>query len=179
MSVLGPKLIASTFHFVVKVAFILAAAGALIMIVAPALPSGWLQFLSFDLRSGPLYVSFPVFEGAAARWWIWAMELVSRVCRASVLYLLMRILEPIQVGEPFHREMPKRLRWIAFVIVFGSLLRTFFCAALLNASRVATAELRISWAIDIDAIFVGIVLLVLAEVFRRGYALRTESELTI
>jgi hypothetical protein len=37
----------------------------------------------------------------------------------------------------------------------------------------------ISWAIDFDAIFMGILLVVLAEVFRRGYALKAESELTV
>jgi hypothetical protein len=37
----------------------------------------------------------------------------------------------------------------------------------------------ISWAIDFDGIFMGVVVIVLAEVFRRGYALKTENELTV
>jgi hypothetical protein len=41
------------------------------------------------------------------------------------------------------------------------------------------AGAQFSWAIDFDAIFMGIVLVVLAEVFRRGYVLKTESELTV
>ena len=64
-------------------------------------------------------------------------------------------------------------------VVTSVLLRTVFCAALLNTGTVAESGARVSWAIDSDAIFMGILLVVLAEVFRRGYALRTESELTV
>jgi len=64
-------------------------------------------------------------------------------------------------------------------IVIGSLLRKVFCAKLLNMGSVAESGARFSWAIDFDAIFMGILLVVLAEVFRRAYALKTESELTV
>ena len=107
------------------------------------------------------------------------MELVSRTCHAVILYLLMRILEPVGAGEPFHLKMPNRLRMMGCAVVIGSLLRTFFCAALLNWGAVNESGVHFSWAIDFDAIFMGIVLVVLAEVFRRGYVLKTESELTV
>ncbi len=96
-----------------------------------------------------------------------------------VLYLLMRILEPAGAGEPFHPKMPNRLRVMGFVVVIGSLLRTVFCAALIKPWSVTVSGAHLSWAIDFDAIFMGILLVVLAEVFRRGYALKTESELTV
>jgi hypothetical protein len=64
-------------------------------------------------------------------------------------------------------------------VVIGSLLRTVFCVELLKMGTVPESGAHFSWAIDFDAIFMGILLAVLAEVFRRGYALKTESELTV
>ncbi len=183
MNLVGPKSIASKLHLAVKVLFFLAIPGVLLMSIAPilTLPNGvgMLRYVSFDVRSGPLEASFNLLRGTEARWWIWAMELVSRIYHAVVLYLLMRILEPVGAGEPFHPKTPNRLRMIGGAVVIGSLLRTVFCAALLNWGTVNESGAHLSWAIDFDAIFMGIVLVVLAEVFRRGYVLKTESELTV
>ncbi len=179
MNLIGPKSIASKLNLVVKIVFYLAVARVLIMAIAPAVPFFSLQYLSFDVQSGPLQASFPMLQGTEARWWIWAMELVSRTCHAAVIYLLMRILAPVGAGELFHPGTPNRLRMMGCVVVIGSLLRTTFCAALLKWGMALESGARVSWAIDTDAIFMGIVLVILAEVFRRGYALRTESELTV
>ncbi|MGB3631571.1 MAG: DUF2975 domain-containing protein [Terracidiphilus sp.] len=122
---------------------------------------------------------FDVFRGTEARWWIWGMELVSRACHLVVLYLLMRILEPVGTGELFHLKAPSCLRMMGWAVVAGSLLRTVFCAELLRLGLRPEPGVWISWAIDFDAIFLGLLLVVLAEVFRRGYALRTESEFTV
>jgi hypothetical protein len=65
------------------------------------------------------------------------------------------------------------------VVILGSVLRTLFCAQLLKLGLQPEPGVWISWAIDFDTIFMGIVLFVLAEVFRRGYALKTENELTV
>jgi hypothetical protein len=179
MNLIGPKSIASKLHLAIKVLFFLAIARVLVMAIAPVVPFFSLHYLSFDVQSGPLEFSFDMLRGTEARWWIWAMELVSRAYHAVVLYLLMRILEPVGAGEPFHPKTPNRLRMMGCVVVIGSLLQTVFCGALLNWWTVTESGAHFSWAIDFDAIFMGIVLIVLAEVFRRGYALRTESELTV
>jgi hypothetical protein len=179
MNLIGPKSIASTLNLLVKIAFFIAAARVLIMAIAPVFPYTSLRYLSFVVRSGPLYVSFPLWQDAEAKWWIWAMELVSRTCHTAVLYLLVRILAPVGAGELFHPKTPNRLRMMGCVVVIGSLLRTIFCAALLNWGMALELGARVSWAIDTDAIFMGIVLVILGEVFRRGYALKTESELTV
>jgi hypothetical protein len=178
MNLIGPKSIASKLHLAVKVLFWLQIARVLLMAIVPILPSSW-HYVSFVVQSGPLEFSFNMLRGTEARWWIWAMELVSRTCHAVVLYLLMRILEPAGAGEPFNPKTPNRLRMIGCVVVIGSLLRTVFCAELLNMGSVSGSGARFSWAIDFDAVFMGILLVVLAEVFRRGYALKTESELTV
>lgn len=179
---IGPKSIASKLHLVVKIGFFLVAASALFLSLVPVLPyfrHFWQQYLSFEVRSGPLQMSFSMLHGARAKWSIWAMELVSRTYHAMVLYFLMRILEPAKAGDPFHPKTPVRLRMMGCVVVMGSLLRTYFCAVLLYPWRAAGQGASVSWAIDTDAIFMGIVLVVLAEVFRRGYVLKTESELTV
>ncbi len=178
MNLIGPKSIASKLHLAVKILFFLQIARVLLMAIAPILPSSF-QYLSFDVRSSPLEFVFDVFRGTEARWWIWGMELISRACHLVVLYLLMRILEPVGTGELFHLKTPNRLRMMGLVVVIGSLLQTVFCAELLNMGSVFESGARFSWAIDFDAIFMGILLLVLAEVFRRGYALKSESELTV
>ncbi|MGD1107212.1 MAG: DUF2975 domain-containing protein [Terracidiphilus sp.] len=179
MNLIGPKSIASKLHLVVKILFFLQIARVLLMAIAPILPSSTHQYLSFDVQSGPLEFGFNVFRGTEARWWIWGMELVSRTCHLVVLYLLMRILEPVGIGELFHLKTPSRLRMMGCAVVAGSLLRTVFCAELLRLGLRPEPGVWISWAIDFDAIFMGILLVVLAEVFRRGYALKTESELTV
>jgi hypothetical protein len=179
MNLLGPKSIASKLHLAVKALFFLAAFGVLILAIAPIAPSSSWRHLSFVVQSGPLEFSFDMLRGTEARWWIWAMELVSRICHAAVLYLLMRILEPAGSGEPFHPKTPSLLRMMGCAVVIGSLLRTAFCAKLLNMGTATESGARFSWAIDFDAIFLGILLVVLAEVFRRGYTLKTESELTV
>jgi len=183
MNLIGPKSIASKAHLVLKVVFILAVVRVLLMsivpVLAPVLPYRSLQHVSFDVRSGPLFVSFDLLRGTEARWWIWAMELVSRTYQAVVLYLLMRILAPAGLGEPFDLKTPSRLRIMGCVVILGSVLRTLFCAQLLKLGLQPEPGVWISWAIDFDTIFMGIVLFVLAEVFRRGYALKTENELTV
>jgi hypothetical protein len=178
MNLIGPKSIASKLHLAVKVLFVFAIASVLIFSIVPAWPSSW-HFVSFVVRSGPLEFSFDMLRGTEARWWIWGMELVSRTCHAVVLYLLMRILEPAGAGEPFQPKTPSLLRIMGCAVVIGSLLRTVFCGALLNWWTVTESGAHFSWAIDFDAILMGILLVVLAEVFRRGYALKTESELTV
>ena len=179
MNLVGPKSIASKLHLAVKVLFFLAIPGVLLMAIVPVCPFCPLHYVSFNVRSGPLEASFDMLRDTEARWWIWAMELVSRTYHAVILYLLMRILEPVGAGEPFHSKTPNRLRMIGGAVVIGSLLRTVFCAALLNGGTGNEPGAHFSWAIDSDAIFMGIVLVVLAEVFRRGYTLKTESELTV
>jgi hypothetical protein len=178
MNLIGPKSIASKLHLAVKVLFWLAILRVVLMSIAPFLPF-FPQYLSFDVRSGPLEANFNLLQGTEAKWWIWGMELVSRTFHAVVLYLLMRILDPVGAGEPFHPKTPSRLRMMGCAVVIGSLLRTAFCAALLNPLTVTVSGASFSWAIDFDAIFMGIVLVILAEVFRCGYALKTESELTV
>jgi len=179
MNLIGPKSIASKLHLAVKVLFFLATAGVLLMSIAPILPYRSLHYVSFVVQSGPLECSFDMFRATEARWWIWAMELVSRTCHAVVLYLLMRILEPVGAGEPFHPRTPSRLQMMGCAVVIGALLRTVFCAELLKMGTVPESGAHFSWAIDIDAIFMGLLLVVLAEIFRRGFALKTESELTV
>ena len=179
MNLIGPKSIASKLHLIVKILFFMQIARVVLMAIAPILPSSVHQYLSFDVQSGPLELGFDVFRGSEARWWIWGMELVSRTCHLVVLYLLMRILEPAGIGEPFHLKIPSRLRMMGCAVIVSALLRTVFCAQLLRLGLRPEPGVWISWAIDFDAIFMGILLVVLAEVFRRGYALKAESELTV
>jgi len=178
MNLLGPKSIAARLHLAVKILLYFAVLRSLLLAVFAIFPFAW-HYLSFEVQTGPLRVSFDALSGGEARWWIWAMEMVSRTCHAAVLYLLTRILSPAAAGEPFDSRTPHFLQAMGGVIVIGSLLRSFFCAALLGGGRAIGPGASLTWAIDFDAILMGLVLVVLAEVFRRGYSLKTESELTV
>jgi len=181
MNLIGPKSIVSVLYLVVTIAFWASAGGALLVSIVPIFPHyyGWLRHLSFNAQSGSMSFSVPVFRGGAANWWFWGMELLSRCYNTVFFYLLMRILQPALAGEPFHPRTPNRLRTMGCVVVIGSILRTLACAALVD-ERTATGFVgRALFALNTDAIFMGIVAIVLAEVFRRGYALKTESELTV
>lgn len=179
MNLIGPHSIASKLHLIVRIVFYLAVARVLFMFVIPALPNSWHHYLSFDVQSGIFSISLPVFQGAATNWWLWGMELTSRTYDAVLLYALMRILEPVAAGEPFQSTVPNRLRLIGWIVVFGSVLRTLACAALPHTTQLVDFVGKVLFALDPEAIFMGIVLVVLAEVFRRGYVLKTESELTV
>jgi uncharacterized membrane protein len=180
MNLIGPKSISSKLLWVSRVAFYLAALGVLLMAMAPLFPNNLsLHNLSFNLDAGPLNLDMPMLHGEEARWWIWRMELVRRICLAAVLYLLMRILEPAKTGELFHLKTPMRLRMMGCTVIIRSVLETFFCRAILSKRIFFESGASVRWQIDENTIFIGIVLIVLGEIFRRGYALKTESELTV
>ena len=100
-----------------------------------------------------------------------------------VLIQLRKIFQTMAAGDPFADQNAPRIRWIGIlVIVFGVLTQliqwtaTWLAMNTLDASGLHL-ETRISP--DLTIVFVGLVIIALAEVFRHGSRLQTESDLTV
>lgn len=103
----------------------------------------------------------------------------------GVLWHLRKIARSVEEGEPFNERAAGRLRAIGFLIVAGSLGRTSedFLAGFYARSQYLLSKGRIELTFDYVALFwgvaVGLMVLVLAEIFRFGSAIHQEQELTV
>jgi hypothetical protein len=105
-----------------------------------------------------------------------------------VLLLLRRIFATMAGGTPFIGENIRRIRWIGWLmIIFGVLSQVVRWGLVWFVhSNVAATGLDLSLQIDQSSvqpdttmIFLGLVVLALAEVFRYGAQLQTDSDLTV
>jgi len=105
-----------------------------------------------------------------------------------VLLLLRRIFGTMAGGTPFVRENILRIRWIGWLmIIFGVLSQVVRWGLVLFVhGNVAATGLDVSLQIDqslvqpdMTMVFMGLVVLALAEVFRHGVQLQTDSDLTV
>ena len=98
----------------------------------------------------------------------------------AILYNLRKIFRSLRAGEPFAYENFACLRKIGFHVLSFAILelgKSLFNRYLLQQhfwghGKDYTAKL----SFGIDVILIGLVILVLAEIFRHGYKLKTENE---
>ena len=98
----------------------------------------------------------------------------------AIVYNLRKIFRSLRAGEPFAYENFARLQRIGFFILSFAILdfgKSLFNRHLLqqnfwNHGKYYSAKL----SFGIDVILIGLVILVLAEIFRHGYKLKTENE---
>ncbi len=101
-----------------------------------------------------------------------------------IIFHLKKIFTTIASGDPFSTENSKRIRVIGWTVIAASVLKallSFFLgiyfSTLVNLpGLVLTANLRLT---DFGGVFVGIIILILAEVFQHGARLQEESNLTV
>jgi hypothetical protein len=102
-----------------------------------------------------------------------------------IVWLIRGIVHAIRAGEPFHERSADRLNGIGWLIIIGALGRTSedFLAGLYARSHYSLAKGSIELSFDLGTLFwgaaVGLMILVLAEVFRYGYVIHQEHNLTI
>lgn len=179
MNLLGPKSLSSNLYWCVVGALVL-----ILLLISGIFAVGIfaptsLPHLMFSVQCGPLHIAVPQ-QGPETRWWALSLGLISWTAAVVILFALARILNRLRAGEPFDSKTPNRLRVIGWTVIAASLLRSVFCFVLLpNTGGVADSGLRVNAAFDVDSIFLGAVLLVLVEIFRRGYALKNESDFTV
>jgi len=100
-----------------------------------------------------------------------------------VIYQLRKIFRSLAGGTPFSLENASRIRLIGLFVIFGELAESLvvFACQLYVKSAFLTSGLEIKAGVDLEisAIFAGLVLLVIAEVFRLGAELQEDRELTV
>ncbi len=101
----------------------------------------------------------------------------------AVIHQLRKIFATLAGGEPFVRATGARIRFIGLVVIVMELGKSalvlgqsFYLKANLSASGLSFRSVP---QIDLAVIFLGLVLLVIAEVFRQGAKMREEQRLTV
>jgi hypothetical protein len=107
----------------------------------------------------------------------------------GIVFFLRRIVTTLKTGGAFIVENARRLRWIAVLIIGLGAAEWFFTWVYyrLLVSRVELAGIKVhmdkpndlAFGMPWDALTVGILVLLLAEVFRIGVAMQDEQRLTV
>jgi|CZCA01.1.fsa_nt_gi hypothetical protein len=100
-----------------------------------------------------------------------------------VLYNLRRIFATLVAENPFARENVVRIRRIGGAVITGavlkSLVQTAFGFFFTHYVSVTGVDFRAKLSLDLTTILLGLVILVLAEIFRLGSAMQEEQDLTV
>jgi len=124
---------------------------------------------------------------AMVPWWLFAIlwTHVAAVMALTLLFLhhLRRIFQRVRAGEPFDAENAVRLRWLGFLLLAGAVVGSVagVATSLAVRSGLASGEVVVpaTLGVDLSLVFFGLVLLALAEVFRRGTDLEDEQSLVV
>ncbi len=99
------------------------------------------------------------------------------------LILLRRIFSTMIVGTPFLPENARRIRWLGYMAIGGALAEQIIEIGLgmlvLNSVSSTGLEIDYHFNLNLAAVFVGLIILALAEVFRHGTSLQTDADLTV
>ncbi len=100
-----------------------------------------------------------------------------------VIYQLRKIFATLAGRTPFTKENARRIRIIGIAVIAGALLNTivYFMLGLYisNFVQLPGVELIANLKVDFGGIFLGAVIIILAEVFRYGACLQEEQDLTV
>jgi hypothetical protein len=100
-----------------------------------------------------------------------------------VLTQLRAVFRTLRDGRPFVPANAARIRWIAYAVILGEIARSIvlFAGNAYARSHFAADGLSFdSWpSINVFAILHGLIILVIAEVFRAGTRLDEDQSLTI
>lgn len=112
-----------------------------------------------------------------------AAVLVYAVSAITLLVLLRGILQSVAAGTPFVEGNARRIRAIGILIpAFGLLIQALqWATELVTMNTVAAEGLHIeaSLTLNLTYLFIGLVVVALAEVFRYGSHLQADADLTV
>ena len=101
----------------------------------------------------------------------------------ALLVLLRRILQTLSAGTPFVDTNADRIRAIGILIpAFGFLIQGLHWATSLMVMDTVTAEglhIEARLTLNLTYLFIGLVIVALAEAFRYGTHLQTDADLTV
>jgi hypothetical protein len=107
------------------------------------------------------------------------------MCALMLLFLhhLRRIFQRVRDGAPFDAANARRLRWLGLLALAFALLNGVAetVTSLVVRRGLVSSSLSVPSAVSLDlsTVFFGLVLLALAEVFRRGAELEDDQALVI
>ena len=113
-----------------------------------------------------------------------AGTIVAGLAAAFIALILMRrIFGTMIVGTPFIPENARRIRWLGFMVIGAAVVEQVIDIGLglLVLDNVSSAGLDIDYRFDLNlaAVFVGLIILALAEAFRYGTSLQADADLTV
>lgn len=142
--------------------------------------------LQFETRGLLLRFNEGFIAPDAGRMFILQFTLIAPLLAIGLLiiYQLRKLFYTIRSGDPFSRENSRRIQIIGIAVIASSVLSALL--SFLIGSYLATlidlpgldlmAHIRLQ---DFGGVFVGIIILILAEVFQHGARLQEESNLTV
>ena len=99
------------------------------------------------------------------------------------LHHLRQLFRRLRDGAPFDARNAERVRWLGVLVIVGELLLKvlgFWLSSLVMRTLAAgPLALGASFALDAKVILIGLMLVALAEVFRRGTTLEDEQSLVV
>jgi hypothetical protein len=145
-------------------------------------PTGWGDAL-LEIEDVRGSLSVPV---GIVPWWffalIWACAAAWIALMLTFLHHLRRIAMRVRDGVPFDASNARRLRWLGLVAIGMGLLEGvngLVGRAVREHVIVEGLRMPASLTIDGSTVLLGLVLLALAEIFRRGAELEHEQSLTV
>ena len=98
-----------------------------------------------------------------------------------ILFEVKRILKSVEVDNPFEKGNSKNLTVIAIALMAGSILVPIFEGGIGNViiETLKISNMHISYSLDGNLLFTGILILILAGVFKYGNYLQEEVDSTL
>ena len=112
------------------------------------------------------------------------MGLLWLALAAAVVYYLRKIFQSVAAGSPFIQENVTSFRAVGIIVIAGSVLQSIAGALVglvMMNNIIAPAGVHIAarGTVNLGGLFLGLVILALAEVFRYGTELQNEQNLTV
>lgn len=131
----------------------------------------WLKLPAQTLKSSHFLVGF------------FALAFVKSGFALAVIYQMKRIFRTLRIGQIFKDKNARRVRAIGLLTLGGSIANTlfsYFIGSLIAGDfNIAGVTIGPSFHLNSEGLFTGLVLIVLAEIFRHGTALQAEQDLTV
>lgn len=99
-----------------------------------------------------------------------------------MLHHLRSLMASFAQSNPFSAENVGRIRWIGYLFMIGAALQSAIEVALgffLRTLSIPGVEINPRITLDFQVVIAGLVILVLAEIFRLGVELREDHDLTV
>jgi hypothetical protein len=141
--------------------------------------------LTFKVESDFLTIRLPnttlksprVFTG------VMATAAVNLSFALAIIFQLRKIVSTLRAGIVFKEESARRIRRIGFITLAGGavegILSGFIGLLVLHDISIPGATVQPSFDVSLETIFIGLVLIVLGEIFRHGARLQAEQDLTV